>query len=170
MITPYLGLPENDAAGYDLFVSQFVTALKDAEALTEAQIDEIQKLFVAAAEYTINEGKIAYVQDRIDKVTAQKAEREAAVIANNEKLAKLEKIANIDRINEIEALLSDTESTLTDEEKAALITEKDGLIATFTTEELADLALVKTSLLAYFTDEEKADLDALEDDLTYSNA
>ncbi|MBR2382099.1 MAG: hypothetical protein IKA84_06400 [Clostridia bacterium] len=169
MITPYLGLPENDAAGYDLFVSQFVTALKDAEALTEAQIDEIQKLFVAAAEYTINEGKIAYVQDRIDKVTAQKAEREAAVIANNEKLAKLEKIANIDRINEIEALLSDTESTLTDEEKAALITEKDGLIATFTTEELADLALVKTSLLAYFTDEEKADLDALEDDLTYSN-
>ena len=169
MITPYLGLPENDAAGYDLFISQFVTAINNSEALTETQLEEIQKLFVAASEYQVNEGKIAYVQGRIDKVTAYIAEREAAIVANNEKLAKLEKIDNIDRIDEINTLLSDTESTLTDEEKAELEVEKTSLLDNFTDEEKVDLAAVKASLLLEFTDEENADLDALKNDLTYSN-
>ena len=167
MITPYLGLPENDADAYDKFVSQFVTALKDSEVLSETQREEIQKFFVAASEYEINEGKIAYVTGRIENVEAQISERKAALVANNEKLAKLEKIANIDRIDEINTLLTNPE--LTDEKANELEAEKTSLLAKFTDEEKLDLTAVKTSLLADFTDEEKADLDAVKSELTYSN-
>ena len=170
LITPKLGLPENDAAGYDLFVSQLVSALKDAEAITEAQREEIQKLFVAAAEYKINEGKIDYVEGRIEDVEKQIADREAIITNNLDKINKIDKINNIDRISEIDGLLSDVESTLTDEEKEALNTERDELLANFTAEEQADLTAVKNELLTNFTEEEKTDLAAVRDDLAGDSA
>ena len=110
-----LGLPENNAAGYDLLVSQLVDALNGINDISETGREEIQKLFIEVSEYKIKDGVWNFVNDRIAELEAQILEREAKIELNNIKIA------------EIDELLS--AGGLTDDEIKAKNSEKDDLIS-----------------------------------------
>ena len=141
MMTPLLGLPENDAAAYDAFIAQIVSASNDMRDLTEDNLIDLQTLFISAAEYRIYDGKLAYINERIDGIEAQITEKQSLISSNNGRIAEIDlRLAEIaERLDGIENELLD--DSVSDEDRVSLENEK-----TILTDEQSSLTQEKSTL------------------------
>jgi len=140
MIAPFLGVPTDNAAGYDLFVNKIVSSADGITAMTEEDIDNLHKLFVNASgfvsenENNTSNGILAYIADPVYKADTLRTNGER-VKDEAEKIAAAADALAVD-ILELEKLLSD--NALTDDEKTFLRTQITKLNEKLSKESLTD--------------------------------
>ena len=74
MIGPMLGIPADNAAAYASFMNKIVAAVDGVSAIPYADMEKLQTFFENAANYKKNEDQIAFLENRIAVLEAEKAD------------------------------------------------------------------------------------------------